>query len=138
MTYAKALMINESKDGLDIESMPLEDLLSVIDDMPSWDCVLAGELLHELARRAEIREEEFFKEDSCRDCNDLWYAAAEKLGYNEDGTVKQYRVLPEYRDSWGNDPDWDFIVSMKDIKWFANQLGVEDALETLMSEVEEV
>jgi hypothetical protein len=51
-------------------------------------------------------------------------------------TYRHYRVLPEYRDLWSNDSDWDGIVDAKEIDRLANEWGM--MVEELMKQVEEV
>ena len=78
MTYKEALELNESKAGLDLGSMGLDDLLALIDDIPGWDYPLAEDAMSELAKRAGIDLREYFTEGT-RDYSDLWVDAAEKL-----------------------------------------------------------
>lgn len=49
---------------------------------------------------------------------------------------KNYRVIPEYRDLWSNDPDWDGIVTDDEIRRLAREWG--KTVEELMEQVEEV
>ena len=79
MTYKEALEVNESTAGLDLESLPLSDLLELIEEIPAWDYPLGEESVKELARRADIDVSAFF-DGTDRDYSDLWAAAAEKLG----------------------------------------------------------
>lgn len=78
MTYKKALELNESKQGLDLESLTNESLLALIYEIPGWDYPLAEDCMEELARRAGIDKAAFFEDD--RDYSDLWAACADKLG----------------------------------------------------------
>lgn len=79
MTYKEALEINESKSGLDYQSLTIKSLLELIDEIPGWDYPLADDCMSELARRADIDQDVFFAEGD-RDYSDLWAACAEKLG----------------------------------------------------------
>lgn len=79
MTYKEALEINESKSGLDYESLSTESLMELIDEIPGWDYPLAEDCMSELSRRAKIDTDSFFA-DNDRDYSDLWAACAEKLG----------------------------------------------------------
>ena len=47
----------------------------------------------------------------------------------------RYRVLPQYRDLWSNDPDWDGTTDMMEIKRLACEWG--KTVEELMGQVEE-
>lgn len=49
--------------------------------------------------------------------------------------MKKYTVLPEYRDLWSNDPEWDGTVDEKEIKRLASEWG--KTVEELMEQVEE-
>ena len=90
MTYKEALEMNESKSGIDIESLSLEELAALTDEIPGWDYPLAEDCVKELARRAKIDVDQFFLEydqdgytDSLPhgyDYNDLWARCMEKLG----------------------------------------------------------
>jgi len=82
MTYAKALMMNESKDGLDLKRLSLASLLSLIDEVPGWDYPLAEDFIRELANRAGIDTNKYFANDPVvyRDYSDLYADAVEKLG----------------------------------------------------------
>ena len=79
MTYKEALELNESKAGLDLGELSLNELLAIIDEVPGWDYPLAEELMTELAKRAGIDTEEYF-DGTDRDYSDLWSDAADKLG----------------------------------------------------------
>ena len=85
MTYAKALELNESRDGLDLRNISLEDLIGLCDEVPGWDYPLWEGFVLELARRAGIDPSAFFADDedgnpTFRDYNDLCQAALEALG----------------------------------------------------------
>lgn len=85
MTYAKALELNESRDGLDLRNISLEDLIGLCDEVPGWDYPLGEGFVLELARRAGIDSASFFDDDedsnpTFRDYNDLCQAALEALG----------------------------------------------------------
>lgn len=80
MTYKEALEMNESKNGLDLSELSLENLLELIEEIPGWDYPLGEESVKELARRAGIDTMEFFSEESCHDYSDLYARAAELLG----------------------------------------------------------
>lgn len=47
----------------------------------------------------------------------------------------RYRVLPQYRDLWSNDPEWDGMTDMGEIKRLAREWG--KTVEELMEQVEE-
>ena len=79
MKYKEALEMNESKTGIDYQSLSIESLMELIDDIPGWDYPLAEDCMEELSRRADIDRDAFFAE-SDRDYSDLWAACAEKLG----------------------------------------------------------
>lgn len=79
MTYKEALEMNESKSGLDYESLSTKSLMELINEIHGWDYPLAEDCMAELARRADIDRDVFFAE-SDRDYSDLWAACAEKLG----------------------------------------------------------
>lgn len=81
MKYAEALEKNGSCEGLDLRELPLDSLIELIEDIPSWDYPLGEESVLELARRAKIDVNVFFDEAD-RDYSDLWLEAAEKLGVN--------------------------------------------------------
>ena len=68
MTYKEALELNESKRGLDFESMPLGELIKLIDDIPCWKYPFAEDCLKEIARRANIGKDACFEAIHDRDC----------------------------------------------------------------------
>lgn len=74
MTYKKALELNESRKGLDLESLTAEELVGLCDDIPGWDYPIAIDVVLELARRAGIDP------SAIRDYNDICQAALEALG----------------------------------------------------------
>lgn len=81
MTYKDALELNETVNGLDLSDLELPELLAIIDELPGWDYPLAEKLLREMSSRAGVDYDQYFSErDGQADCNDLWVAAAEKLG----------------------------------------------------------
>lgn len=85
MTYAKALELNESREGLDLEALTVEDLVGLCDEVPAWDYPLGEDFVLELARRAGIDPSAFFADDedgnpTFHDYNDLCQAALEALG----------------------------------------------------------
>lgn len=55
--------------------------------------------------------------------------------HKEEEDMKKYTVLPEYRDLWSNDPEWDGTVDEKEIKRLASEWG--KTVEELMEQVEE-
>lgn len=79
INYKTALELNESRDGLDLKSLSLEDLLALIEEIPGWDYPLGEESILELARRAGIDAKEYF-DTSDKDYSDLWSDSAEALG----------------------------------------------------------
>lgn len=84
MTYAKALELNESRDGLDLEALTVDDLVELCDEVPAWGYPLGEDFVLELARRAGIDPSAFFVDEdgnpTFRDYNDLCQAALEALG----------------------------------------------------------
>lgn len=79
ITYAEALEKNESKNGLDLGEISLDNLLALIEELPGWDYPLAEDLMHELAKRAGIDTAEYFTAAD-RDYSDLYVDATDKLG----------------------------------------------------------
>lgn len=81
ITYAEALEKNESKYGLDLGEISLDNLLALIEELPGWDYPLAEDFMNELARRAGINADKYFAEAD-RDYSDLYVDATDKLGVN--------------------------------------------------------
>lgn len=79
MTYAEAREKNESKEGLDLGEISLDNLLALIEELPGWDYPLAEDFMNELAKRAGIDTDKYF-EEADRDYSDLYVDATEKLG----------------------------------------------------------
>lgn len=78
ITYKDALEMNESKAGLDLGEISLDNLLSLIEELPGWDYPLAEDLMHELAKRAGIDTDKYFAEAD-RDYSDLYTDATDKM-----------------------------------------------------------
>lgn len=79
MTYKEALEKNESREGLTFSEISLSDLLTLIDDIPGWDYPLAKDSITELAKRAGIDANDYFKRFESRDYSDLYLSAIDNL-----------------------------------------------------------
>lgn len=85
VSYSRALEQRESEEGLDLAAMDIDDLLTLIEDIPGWDYPLAEDCMGELARRAGIDTHAYFRDAGyAKDYNDLWLDAAIALGYDFD------------------------------------------------------
>lgn len=71
----------------------------------------------------------------CADCP--WFDICDAMDVDvEENMEKKYTVLPEYRDLWDNDPEWDGTVDEKEIRRLAHEWG--KSVEDLMEQVEEL
>ena len=54
---------------------------------------------------------------------------------SDEAIEQKYTVIPEYRDLWSNDPEWDGTVDAKEIERLSREWG--KSVEELMEQVEE-
>jgi len=78
MNYKEALELNESKQGIDLDSLTNYQIATVIDQIPGWEYPLADSFLEELANRAGVDMQRYF--DRGHDRNDLFKTCTSRLG----------------------------------------------------------